>query len=313
MTRVFAVALLALVPVVVSAQPSASPAFTANDLMASVATLASADMAGRETGTTGNERARQWVIDQFRKAGLQPLAQSFEQRFSFERKGNSQDRPVTVSGVNLAGICRGRGAKDNGLMVITAHYDHLGIRNGATYFGADDNASGVAVLVALARQCQQAPWMHDAIFVAFDAEEMGLQGARAWVKALPVPNDRTIALNINLDMVARGDKNELYVAGTSQTPSLKPILEPVASRASIRVSFGHDSGGGQNDWTTQSDHAAFHQAGIPFVYFGVEDHPDYHRPTDTADKINAKFFFESARTILDAITAIDRALPLPAK
>jgi Zn-dependent M28 family amino/carboxypeptidase len=114
-------------------------------------------------------------------------------------------------------------------------------------------------------------------------------------------------------MVARGDKNELYIAGTHHTPALKPILEPVASRSKIKVLFGHDSGGGQDDWTTQSDHAAFHQAGIPFLYFGVEDHPDYHKPTDTADKINAAFFYQSALTILDAVATIDRALPLPGK
>jgi len=77
--------------------------------------------------------------------------------------------------------------------------------------------------------------------------------------------------------------------------------------------FGHDTGGGQDDWTKQSDHGAFHEAGIPFIYFGVEDHPDYHKPTDTADKINGAFFYQSARTILDAVTTIDRALPLPAK
>jgi Zn-dependent M28 family amino/carboxypeptidase len=169
----------------------------------------------------------------------------------------------------------------------------------------------VAVLVALARQCRAAPWRHDAIFVAFDAEEMGLQGARAFVKALPVPRDRTIALNVNLDMVARGDKNEIYIAGTSHRPALKPILEPVAARAKVKVLFGHDSGGGQDDWTTQSDHGAFHEAGIPFVYFGVEDHPDYHKPTDTADKIKGPFFFQAAQVILDAVTALDRALPLP--
>jgi hypothetical protein len=91
---------------------------------------------------------------------------------------------------------------------------------------------------------------------------------------------------------------------------LKSILEPVASRSKVRLLFGHDSGGGQDDWTTQSDHGAFHQAGIPFLYFGVEDHPDYHRPTDTADKINPTFFYHAALTILDAIGAIDRALPL---
>ena len=313
MTRFCVIALLAIGSAVAAVQPAAPLAFTPHDLMTSVSTLASAAMAGRQTGTPGNEKARAWVIDQFRNAELQPLGGSFELPFTFERTGNAQDKPTTMKGINVAGVCRGRGARDNGAFIITAHYDHLGVRNGATYFGADDNASGVAVLVALARQCRQSPWLHDAIFVAFDAEEMGLQGARAFVKALPIPKVRTIALNINLDMVARGDKNELYIAGTTQTPALRSILEPVAARAPIKVLFGHDSGGGQEDWTTQSDHAAFHQAGIPFVYFGVEDHPDYHRATDTPDKINATFFYQSARTILDATTAIDRALPLPPK
>jgi Zn-dependent M28 family amino/carboxypeptidase len=294
------------------AQPAAAPVFTERDLMAAVATLAAPGMEGRQTGTPGNAKARAWIVEQFRTAGLELLTgKSFELPFAFERRGNAQAAPAKMQGVNVAGICRGSGAKDNGALVITAHYDHLGVREGNIYHGADDNASGVAVLVALARQCRAAPWRHDAIFVAFDAEEMGLQGARAFVKALPVPRDRTIALNVNLDMVARGDKNEIYIAGTSHRPALKPILEPVAARAKVKVLFGHDSGGGQDDWTTQSDHGAFHEAGIPFVYFGVEDHPDYHKPTDTADKIKGPFFFQAAQVILDAVTALDRALPLP--
>jgi hypothetical protein len=295
--------------------PGAAPAFTAEELMAHVATLAAPDMAGRATGTPGNAKARAFVLEQFRAAGLEPLGKTFELPFSFERRqpADGKTESVKMQGVNLGGICRGRGAKDNGALVITAHYDHLGVRDASIYHGADDNASGVAMLLAMARQCRTTPLLHDAIFVAFDAEEMGLQGARAFVAALPIPSNRTIALNINFDMVARGDKNELYIAGTSHTPALKPILEPVASRAKIKVLFGHDSGGGQNDWTTQSDHAAFHQAGIPFIYFGVEDHPDYHKPTDTADKINAAFFYQSAQTILDAVRTIDRALPLPGK
>jgi Zn-dependent M28 family amino/carboxypeptidase len=224
--------------------------------------------------------------------------------FTFERNG------VKQQGVNVGGVCRGKGAKDNTAMIITAHYDHLGVRDGATYHGADDNASGVAVLLALARQCKQSPWMHDALLVALDAEEQGLQGARAFVAAPPIAKER-IAININMDMVARGDKGELYIAGTHHRPSLKPILEPVAARAPIKVLFGHDSGGGHEDWTTQSDHGAFHAAGIPFIYFGVEDHPDYHKPTDTADKIDATFFYRAATTILDAVTALDRALAVP--
>ena len=313
MSRALVIALLLLAPAAGAAQPAqpVAPAFTEADLMNAVKTLASDAMAGRQAGTPGNEKARAWVVEQFRAAGLQPLrGDSFEMPFTFERRGNADSAPAQMKGVNVGGICRGSGAKDNGALVLTAHYDHLGVREGATYYGADDNASGVAVLIALARQCQKAPWLHDAIFVAFDAEEMGLQGARAFVKALPIPKDRTIALNINFDMVARGDKKELYVAGTSHRPALKPVLQQVASRAKIKMSFGHDTGGGQDDWTKQSDHGAFHEAGIPFIYFGVEDHPDYHRPTDTADKINPAFFYQSALTILDAVTTIDRALPL---
>ena len=283
--------------------------------MSHVATLAAPAMEGRRTGTPGNEKARAFVVEQFRAAGLEPLANGFELPFTFERRQTASrtTETVKIQGVNVAGLCRGTGAKDNGALVITAHYDHLGVRDAAIYHGADDNASGVAVLLALARHCEKSPWRHDAIFVAFDAEEMGLQGARAFVKALPIPEDRTIALNINLDMVARGDKGELYIAGTRHTPALRPVLAPVAERAKIKVMFGHDSGGGQDDWTTQSDHGAFHEAGVPFIYFGVEDHPDYHKPSDTVDKINAAFFYQSAVTILDAVTTIDRALPLPGK
>ena len=190
-------------------------------------------------------------------------------------------------------------------MVITAHYDHLGIRNGSIYHGADDNASGVAVLLALARQCHASPWRQDAIFVAVDAEELGQRGGRAFIASLSQADRTRIALNVNLDMVARGDKGELYAAGTRYTPSMRPVLEAVATRAPIRLLFGHESGGGRDDWTTQSDHLAFHEAGIPFVYFGVEDHPDYHRPTDTADKVAADFFVKAAATILDSIAALD--------
>ena len=208
----------------------------------------------------------------------------------------------------MAGVCRGTAAGSRRALVITAHYDHLGVRDGSTYHGADDNASGVAVLVALARQCRSAPWLHDVIFVAVDAEEMRLQGGDAFVAALTAEERERIDLNINIDMVSRGDKGELHVAGTRYTPWLRSILDPVASRAAIKLLFGHDSGGGRDDWTTQSDHYAFHRAGIPFLYFGVEDHEDYHRPTDTAARIKPDVFLAAANTILDAVTEVDRAL-----
>jgi Zn-dependent M28 family amino/carboxypeptidase len=274
--------------------------------MENVAALSAPEMQGRRVGTPGNAKAREWIVRQFKAAGLEPLGNGYQLPFSVDRQPAGRSR---TPGVNVGGRCRGRGAADAGVMILTAHYDHLGTRAGATYHGADDNASGVAVLVALARQCRQRPWMHDAVFVAFDAEEIGLLGARAFVSAPPIPQ-RRLAININLDMVARGDSGELYVAGTSHTPALKEVLRPVAARASIKLLFGHDTGGGNEDWTTQSDHGVFHSAGIPFLYFGVASHPDYHRPTDTVEKINPQFFYQSALTILDAVDAVDRAMPV---
>ncbi len=196
------------------------------------------------------------------------------------------------------------------MFVVSAHYDHLGVRDGVVYPGADDNASGVAVILEVAAYCQKNPFRRSIVFAAFDAEEGGLNGARVFVAKPPVPKER-IALNVNLDMVSRSDKREIFVAGTYHTPSLKPPLEAVAKRAPITVLFGHDRpkamAGGVDDWTNQSDHGPFHAAKIPFVYFGVEDHADYHKPTDTADKINRGFFVDVAETILDAILQLDAA------
>jgi Zn-dependent M28 family amino/carboxypeptidase len=192
--------------------------------------------------------------------------------------------------------------------VLSAHFDHLGIRDGVMYPGADDNASGVAVMLGIAEYCKKTPFTHTVIFAAFDAEELGLQGAQAFVATPPVPLDR-IALNINLDMVSRNDKRELFASGTYQWPQLKAPLEAVAKRAPITLLFGHDKpmaiAGGVEDWTNQSDHGPFNSAKIPFVYFGVEDHADYHKPTDTADKIDRGFFVDVAETILDGVLALD--------
>ena len=122
----------------------------------------------------------------------------------------------------------------------------------------------------------------------------------------PPPAGR-IALDLNFDMVSRSAARELYVAGPGRWPALKPLLEAPAARASITVKFGHDTGGGHDDWTQQSDHGPFHTAGIPFVYLGVEDHADYHKPTDTADKIDPRFLGGVAAFVLDAVGALDRA------
>jgi Zn-dependent M28 family amino/carboxypeptidase len=193
-----------------------------------------------------------------------------------------------------------------GAIVLTAHYDHVGVRNGEVYNGADDNASGTVALLAMARFVAQNPLRHTAVFAALDAEEMGLRGARAFIEA-GWPED--IVLNVNMDMVARSD-SLLFAAGTYHYPQLRPILEGVAPRGPVVLRFGHDEPGveGMADWTNSSDHGPFHAVGIPFVYFGVEDHPDYHKATDDYEMVDPGFFLDSVRTILASTLALDEQL-----
>jgi Zn-dependent M28 family amino/carboxypeptidase len=128
------------------------------------------------------------------------------------------------------------------------------------------------------------------------------------VRSGEIDMDR-IALNINFDMVSRSDVNELYVSGTYHSPGLVPFVEGLAEKAPVKLLMGHDRPEqGADDWTMLSDQAAFFEAGIPFLYFGVEDYADYHKPTDDFDLIPVDFFVNSADTLVMAAIEADRQL-----
>jgi hypothetical protein len=272
-------------------------------LVRDIAVLAADSMEGRRTGTPGSERARRYLLQRFREIGLTPLGPALEHQFSFVGRDS-----IRYQGINLVGLVRGSEHPER-YLVVTAHYDHLGVRNGEIFNGADDNASGTAALLSMAAHFRANPPRHSIVFAALDAEEMGLQGARAWVAAPPVPLER-ILVNVNMDMISRNDRNELYAAGTYHTPALRPYVETVAARAGVNLRMGHDRPDlpPGDDWTNSSDHGAFHAVGIPFIYFGVEDHPDYHRPTDVFANIQPGFYVRAAATVLDFVRELDRGL-----
>jgi Zn-dependent M28 family amino/carboxypeptidase len=283
-------------------------------LMRDVEALAAPAFEGRRTGTPGALKARQWLVDQFRAIGLAPAGtEEYLQPFTFSTRDTRAvlpgGRPFTAdySAANVIGHLAGRETRAR-LLVVTAHYDHLGIRDGVLFPGADDNASGVAVLLAAARHFVRNPPRHPIMFAALDAEEVGLRGARALI-ATTLLSRSAVAMNINLDMVSRNDRNEIYAAGTSHAPWLRPLLQDVQTRAAVNILFGHDRpmvrSAGLEDWTQSSDHGPFHDAGIPFVYFGVEDHPDYHKPTDTAGRVGSRFFGDTADMIIEALRMFD--------
>jgi len=260
--------------------------------------LASDSLQGRETNTQGNGIAREFIIERLQQTGVSAYVQDYTQSFTF-----GED---TIPAENILGFIEGFSAKN--FIVISAHYDHVGMKDSTEIFnGADDNASGVVALLALAEYFRANQPDNNLLFAFFDAEEKGLQGAKYFMQSVVMDSSK-IKLNVNLDMVSRGDKNEIYAVGTYFTPYLKPLVEEASQDKNIQLLFGRDEPKKKPNWVNASDHAPFHQAEIPFVYFGVDDHPDYHKTTDTAGKINPDFYLEAIRLIKDAIENFDANL-----
>lgn len=269
-----------------------------DQLIEDLRVLSSDEMEGRKTGTKGNRKAREYLVYRYNEAGADAFMGSYTHDFSFtDRQGNE------MAGVNVIGQVHG---KSDSVIVISAHYDHIGKRDSLIYNGADDDASGTAALLTYISYFSEHTPNHTLVFAAFDAEEMGLQGARAFTQQIDFME--RVKLNINLDMIAQNTENELYAVGTYHYPELKPILKEIDT-GEIDLLFGHDEPESElDDWTYASDHAPFHQKGIPFVYFGVEDHEHYHRPTDEFETIPQEFYKHSVQLILHAIHKIDHEL-----
>lgn len=278
--------------------PATLPSIDSAQLIADVAALADDSMQGRQVGTPGGARARAYVQRRFAAIGLDTLASGALERFSI--KG------TRGGAANVIGLVPGRRAGGR-VILVTAHYDHLGVQGGEVFNGADDNASGVAAMLAIAASVRGNPAPHTVVFVAFDAEEEGLLGAAQFVRDRILPTD-SILIDINLDMVSRSEKRELFAVGPARHPSLLPDLASTACRAQVALMLGHDKGWPDaEDWTSQSDQGAFAAAGVPFVYFGVEDHADYHRPTDDLERIDPGFFADATRAIAAFVTLVAAA------
>jgi Zn-dependent M28 family amino/carboxypeptidase len=192
-------------------------------------------------------------------------------------------------------------------IAISAHYDHLGVRNGVVFNGADDNASGTAALFAIASYFTAHPPANSLLFAAFDAEELGLLGSQAFVKDPPVDH-RRIAIDLNLDMIGREPNNKLFVVGTRLQPFLKPTIEGVAKSAPVRLLMGHEDPAQPEDWTRDSDHFSFLQAGIPALYFGVEDFDQHHKATDDFETMTTDFYIRAVETMIQVIERFDANL-----
>lgn len=271
--------------------------------------LSSDELAGRKPLSEGSLKARKYILDELTGLNLvEPLYPDFLQKFSFT---NQREQKTYDDAANIVAFIPG--SKSKKVIVVTAHYDHVGTGRAnsvgdSIYNGADDNASGTAALLVLAEYFSKNRPQHGIMFVALDAEEMGLRGARALVSDFPYPLEQ-IQLNLNMDMLSRSDKNELYVSGTHYYPQFKTILEPIAKGSTPKLLFGHDiPDSGRDDWTRSSDHGAFFEKKVPHLYFGVEDHVDYHKPSDEFENIQPQFYINAVNLVLKSLLALDKAL-----
>lgn len=187
---------------------------------------------------------------------------------------------------NVVGLLEGDGSEPRETIVIGAHYDHLGMGGAgslagwtvAVHNGADDNASGTAAMLEVARQlAARGPLRRRVLFIAFSAEESGLVGSERYVRAPLIPMDDTIAM-LNLDMVGRLRKS-MEVHGTRTAKEFNALLDMHAPLHNLRIQRYGDGYG-------PSDHASFYERGVPVLHFFTGLHSDYHRPSDDYDKVN---------------------------
>ncbi|TLU66195.1 M28 family peptidase [Thalassotalea litorea] len=267
--------------------------------------LASEEMAGRGPGQKGHKLAQNYIEKTFVSLSSYRLTR---QEFIYQSHFNEK------TGVNWY-VSR-KGLQPNlGFIAITAHYDHLGTNSNKTYYGADDNASGTAAILALAQCLDKVQLRHSVIIIAIDREEHGLYGAKSFIHDNPHLIEQ-FRVNVNLDMVGHGNNNRHYwLTGTRRWPDFAAIVE--RTNANVMVPFKprrtlftdkRSVSRGKIDLHRASDHYEFFKVGVPYLFITGENHKDYHQQTDTLASINADFYQFGIRSIAQLIMQLDQNL-----
>jgi len=266
--------------------------------------LASDEFKGR--GAENNAQAQDLIRSYFKNIGLKFFWDGYKKSFVFTNEKTKKEG----KGTNLIGYIEGKTRPDK-YIVIGAHYDHLGIVNDTIFNGADDNASGTAALLTLAKYFSKHRPEHSIIFAAFDAEELGLHGSKHFVSNPPIAISG-ILLNFNFDMISRNPNNEIYVVGTHDYPQFKSLLKEASKESTLKVSYGHDDPDDKTKdyWMRSSDNGAFFEKGIANITFSEEDHPDYHKATDDFENTNPEFYKNVVKLILKSVETIDQSFPI---
>jgi hypothetical protein len=303
MIRLLFPVLVFLLALDLHSQPLSSSAIQAH-----INVLASDSLQGRGTATIGEIKAANYIARQFQQIGLKPkgINDTFFQPFSLAFKIDGFTHQQTAR--NVVGYL------DNGArktIVIGAHYDHLGDGTqggslspgsvGETHNGADDNASGTAGVIELARHLTSnaVKERYNFLFLAFSGEELGLIGSKHFVEHPTIPLE-TIAFMVNMDMIGRYDPNKGLTVGGWGTSTWWGNLLPDILKAE-NINYKPDSSG-----IGASDHTSFYTKKIPVLFFFTGGHGDYHKPIDDADKINSEGISKVLRAVARFVEKLER-------
>ena len=277
-----------------------------NNIHEDVTFLADDKLEGRQTGTEGEKAAAEYLAERFKDLNLEPKGTNgYYQDFTFrpktgphqEVKYTSSNTDSTITGRNILAFLNNNA---NQTVIIGAHYDHLGYGSEGSLYrgegkeihnGADDNASGVAVMLNLASKLKNNNKENNYLFLAFSGEEMGLLGSNYFVKNATLNLD-SVNYMLNMDMVGRLKKDStLAVYGVGTSPIFKQVINAHNNKFKI---IEKESGVGP------SDHTSFYLSDIPVLHFFTGQHEDYHKPGDDSDKLN----YEGMEAISDYIFEI---------
>ena len=264
--------------------------------------LSSTALSGRKTNTDGARISAQYISTRLQTLGYNTQLQPFSYSHGWSSKATGQNVVATLKPPHLV--------KTH--LVITAHYDHLGMRGNTLYAGANDNASGVSALLFLAQRFAHTNLPFQLSFVATDAEENGLHGAEYFVSQLQIDDSVTV-LNINLDMLAvKPPKKILYAfVSHAQRSALQAQLQQVPEHnlkikvASSSTTMNRMTLGDSIDWRRASDHYAFAKAGIAYIYFGIGHDPHHHKSSDLLSNIDQALYIDAVNYIAAFISQLD--------
>ncbi len=286
-------------PSTVAATPASyMNAITAEQLQKHLYIVASDEMEGRNTGEPGQKKAGVYLINYYQKIGVsypgkatsfyQPIPSDFFKKQFSPKLGDSENIWAFIEGSE----------KPNEILVISAHYDHVGMKNGEVYNGADDDGSGTVALLEIAAAFQKAKKegngpKRSLLFLHVTGEEHGLHGSRFYAENPLYELEATIA-NINIDMIGRRgfgkeeNDNYVYVIGSDRlSTDLHRISEAAnESYVGMELDYKYNDLNDPNRFYYRSDHYNFAKKGIPAIFYFNGVHDDYHKPTDTPDKID---------------------------